>query len=83
MRIKYFASLRERVGRPEEEIDLPPGVTDVGGLLAWLAARDERLAEALATRGAVRVAVDQEHAEDDAPIGQAREFAFFPPMTGG
>ena len=28
-------------------------------------------------------AIDQAHAEHDAPIGTAREIALFPPMTGG
>jgi molybdopterin synthase sulfur carrier subunit len=31
----------------------------------------------------IRVAIDQEHVEHDAPIAGAREIALFPPMTGG
>ena len=38
---------------------------------------------ALSDLSAVRVAVDQELADLDAPLAGAREVAFFPPMTGG
>ncbi len=37
----------------------------------------------LVARGYLRVAVDQELTEFDAALNDAREVAFFPPMTGG
>ena len=43
----------------------------------------DRHAAALSDLGAVRVAVDQALTDLDAPLGNAREVAFFPPMTGG
>ena len=46
-------------------------------------AREERYAAAFADLSALRVAVDQELSDFDAPIAGAREVAFFPPMTGG
>jgi molybdopterin synthase sulfur carrier subunit len=31
----------------------------------------------------IRAAIDRSHVRPDAAIGNAREIAFFPPMTGG
>jgi molybdopterin synthase sulfur carrier subunit len=55
----------------------------VAALVEELRAREERYALAFADLSAIRVAVDQELAELDAPLAGAREVAFFPPMTGG
>jgi len=82
-RLRYFAWLRERIGVADEEIAIPDGVETVAGLIAHLAARDDGYAAAFAEPAIVRAAIDHEHVEQDAPIGSAREIAFFPPMTGG
>ncbi len=79
----YFAWVRERVGRAEEELDPPRSVTTVGDLVAWLSERGESYARAFDKPAAVRVALDRVHARSDAPIAGAKEVAFFPPMTGG
>ena len=79
----YFAWVRERVGRAEEELDPPPTVATVGDLVAWLSQRGEDYARAFDKPAAVRVALDRVHARSDAPIAGANEVAFFPPMTGG
>ncbi len=81
--IRYFALLREKVGLAEEEIALPPGVFTVQDLITLLRSRDERHARAFAEPRTVRVALDQVHAKIEARIGNAREVAFFPPVTGG
>jgi sulfur-carrier protein len=83
MKAVYFAWVRERVGKSEEEIDPPAGVKTVADLVAWLSARDEAYAHAFEKPLAVRAALDRVHAKPDAPLGSAREIAFFPPMTGG
>ena len=83
MKILYFASIREQAGIAEEEVTPPKDVTDVGRLIAWLRRRGGGPAAALADLALIRVAVDQEHAGLDAPIGGAAEVAFFPPVTGG
>lgn len=82
VRIRYFAWVKERVGRAEETLDLPAGVETVGELAAWLAARGGGYAAAFPA-GVVRAALDQVHAPAATPIGAAREIAFFPPVTGG
>jgi molybdopterin synthase sulfur carrier subunit len=81
--ILYFAWVREKVGTGEEQVELPPDVTTVRGLTAWLAGRSEEHRTALADLARIRVAVDQAFANPDAPIAGAREVAFFPPVTGG
>jgi sulfur-carrier protein len=83
VKILYFAWLRERVGRAEEEIEPPADVATVGELIGWLAARGEDYAHAFANPRVVRAAIDRTHVKADTAIAGAREIAFFPPMTGG
>ena len=83
MKLKYFAWVRERIGKPEETIEPPPGVETVEQLIAWLAARGETYAHAFETPRVIRAAIDHTHVKQDAAIAGAREIAFFPPMTGG
>jgi molybdopterin synthase sulfur carrier subunit len=82
-KILYFARLRQIVGRAEEEVEIPPNVKTVSGLIEYLKGRDEGAAHAFADLRIVRAAVDQSHVQLDAPIAGAREIAFFPPVTGG
>lgn len=79
--VLYFAWLRERVGTPKERIETTAAT--VRDLVAELAAKDDWHAAAFSDMAAVRVAVDQELTDLDAPLTGAREVAFFPPMTGG
>ncbi|MBV8699940.1 MAG: molybdopterin converting factor subunit 1 [Bradyrhizobium sp.] len=83
MKIKYFAWVRERVGKSEEMLDPPPDVRTVGELMAWLSRCGESYAHAFETPKVVRAAIDHVHVKPDTPIAGAREIAFFPPMTGG
>ena len=83
MKIRYFAWVRERIGKPEEEIELPPGIATVGELMAWLSRRGEEYAEAFGNPRVIRAAIDRTHVKPDAAIAGAGEVAFFPPMTGG
>lgn len=83
MKIKYFAWVREQIGIAEEEISPPGNIVTVGDLLDWLKARGDGYGEALRYSEAIRVAVDQEHAQPADRIEGASEIALFPPMTGG
>jgi molybdopterin synthase sulfur carrier subunit len=83
VRLKYFAWVRERVGKPEEDVDVPPQVKTVGELVAWLSSRGEEYAHAFDNPKVIRAAIDHTHVKPSASIAQAREIAFFPPMTGG
>jgi sulfur-carrier protein len=83
IRLLYFAWLRERIGRGEEEVALPPEATTVGGLVAWLRARGPGYEAAFGTTAPVRCAVNQDFSTLDAPVRPGDEIAFFPPVTGG
>jgi molybdopterin synthase sulfur carrier subunit len=83
MKVKYFAWVRERVGKSEETVELPADVRTVDDLIAWLARRNEAYAYAFERPRVIRAAIDHAHVKSDAIIAGAREIAFFPPMTGG
>ncbi|QLF70018.1 molybdopterin converting factor subunit 1 [Peteryoungia desertarenae] len=83
VKLVYFAWVRERIGKGEEELNLPASVQTAGDLIAYLATLGEQYAAALQYPKAIRVAINQEHVEHDEPIAGAREIGLFPPMTGG
>lgn len=81
MRVMYFAWVRERIGRPFDDVDT--NAQTVLELVNELKQREERYAAAFADIRALRVALDQQLATFDAPLKGVHEVAFFPPMTGG
>ena len=81
IKVLYFASLREQVGTPGEDLDASP--TTVAGLRTLLMARGGAWRSALAQGKALRVAVNQEMAQPTTPVKPGDEIAFFPPVTGG
>jgi len=83
MKVKYFAWVRERIGKSEETIEPPANVRTVDDLIAWLSKRGETYAYAFETPKVIRAAIDHAHVKPDAAIAGASEIAFFPPMTGG
>ena len=83
MKVKYFAWVRERIGKAEETIEPPAEVRTVDDLIAWLSNRGEAYAHAFERPKVIRAAIDHAHVRPDAVITGAREIAFFPPMTGG
>jgi len=83
MKLVYFAWVRERIGKPEEEVDPPQSVATVSDLLRWLKTRGEEYENALQYPDVIRVAIDREHVDHREKVAGAREIALFPPMTGG
>ena len=83
MRFKYFAWVRERVGKTEEEVDLPDGIATIADLVRWIKSRGEEYEYAFENEAVIRAAIDHVHVKPDAALGNAKEIAFFPPMTGG
>lgn len=81
MDVLYFAWVRERIGVPKEKVET--GAATVVALVEELKAREARYEVAFADLSALRVALDQELSDFDAPLAGVREVAFFPPMTGG
>ena len=83
IQIFYFAWLKDRLGRGEEQVSLPDEVVDVGGLRHWMRTRGQLYHTVFAEGGRVRAAVNQDFAADDAAVAAGDEVAFFPPVTGG
>lgn len=79
--VKYFASVRERLGKSSEAIET--GAATLAALRDELIARGDAYGEALARGKAVRMAQDQVLADEAAPLRDGAEIAFFPPVTGG
>lgn len=82
IQVRYFASLREALGRSSESVDPPPSVTTVAALRDHLAARGEPW-NTLGTARNLRAAVNQDMVGMEAPVAAGDEVAFFPPVTGG
>lgn len=83
VKLVYFAWVRERIGKSQEELSLPDHIKKIADLMAYLKTIDEGYAAAFQEPHIIRVALDKEHKEHHASIGAAKEIAFFPPMTGG
>ena len=83
VKVLYFAALREQLGTPGEEIELPSGVGTVAALRVHLRGRGGAWQAALADGRLVRTAVNQDMAQPSAAIKAGDEVAFFPPVTGG
>jgi molybdopterin synthase sulfur carrier subunit len=83
IKVLYFASVREKLGKDAEEIELPAGVATIASLRSHLRARGGAWAEALAESRLLRTAVNQDMAQPAAAIKPGDEVAFFPPVTGG
>lgn len=79
--VMYFAWVRERIGVPREQVETT--ALTVADLVAELKLREPRYEAAFADVAALRVALDQQLSDFDAPLSGVREVAFFPPMTGG
>jgi len=83
MKVLYFAWVRQKIGKSEEEIALPKQVGTVSELLELLRDRGGGYSEAFSELSRIRAAVNQEHVRFDAKVGNDDEVAFFPPVTGG
>jgi len=73
--VKYFASLRESIGRSHDDVPFTNKTTveDIWMLATQNMQRPERLL----------VAVNQEYTDFNYEVYDEDEVAFFPPVTGG
>ena len=83
MKILYFAWLRERLDRGEEEVTPPADVRTIADLIGWLRRRDEAADLAMQRPEIIKAAIDARIVTHDTPIAGAKVVALFPPMTGG
>jgi len=72
--VRFFASVRERVGKTQEIID-SAGINNVADV--WMQSART------AMPGNLLAAVNMEYARPDEPVRDGDEVAFFPPVTGG
>lgn len=82
-KLLYFAWVREKTGLGEEIVQVPNDVRTVSDLIGWLKTRGPEYEAAFEKSEVIRAAIDQTHVNHNAPIAEAREIAFFPPVTGG
>ncbi len=75
IKVRYFASLKDYVGRGEDELSTS----------ASMSARDawQRLNPNLTMPDNVLVAVNMDYMNLDTEVCDGDELAFFPPVTGG
>jgi len=83
VRVLYFASVREKLGKDLEEIELPAGVSTVAALRSHLRARGGLYENAFSEKSLLRAAVNQDMVQPSAAVKAGDEIAFFPPVTGG
>jgi len=74
IKVKYFASLAQQLGRREQQLELNSGATVLD---AWRAANDSEIPEN------VLQAVNHEYVHSTRSLSDGDEVAFFPPVTGG
>jgi molybdopterin synthase catalytic subunit len=79
IRLRYFAIIRETLGRGEELREVPAGTT-AGALFDRLAADQPRL---VAMKSATLLMVNQEYVSPDHELRDGDELALIPPVSGG
>jgi molybdopterin synthase sulfur carrier subunit len=75
IRVRYFASLREKMGRVEENLPAE-GMSTIADV--WKA-----VSGGLPLPDRILCAVNMDYATLDATVRDGDEVAFFPPVTGG
>lgn len=81
--ILYFAWVREAIGLDGESMAHPGAQVRIEDVLSQLSQRGGGYAEAFADRTRLRAALDQRFVPLDTLLGESRELALFPPVTGG
>ena len=79
MSVRFFAGIREAVGRGELQLDLPPGATPED---VWSRLAGEHPALA-GRRPSLSAAVNRRYATFDAALQEGDEVVFVPPVSGG
>ena len=73
--VKFFASLREQVGKSDDQLSFQQGMTAED---AWLQATDNAI---MPTN--TLCAINMEYVDKLQIVADGDEIAFFPPVTGG
>jgi len=78
VKVRYFASIRDRLGMDQEEVETPTGTT-LSALYEELKATHKDLHE----WNRVLLAVNGEYMDPDQILGEGDVVAVFPPVSGG
>ncbi len=74
--------MRERVGKPEEDVEVPAGIATVGELMTWLASRGEEYAHAFENPKVIRAAIDRAHVKPQSRDRRGAGNRLFPADDG-
>ena len=80
IRVRYFASLREQLGKTEELLVINQ-LQCVGDV--WSQVTQHISIEKMPPSNQVLAALNMDYAQLETPIKDGDEIAFFPPVTGG
>lgn len=75
VQVKFFASLRDEIGRDNVEVEHSAGMTVVD---IWQAVAGKQ-----PLHGRILAAVNMQYAKPETTVNDGDEVAFFPPVTGG
>jgi len=81
--IHYFASVREALGKANEQLEFPDDIVNVEGLMKYLGASNPAFQSLIESENKILVAVNQIVVDRNYMLSKNDEVAFFPPMTGG
>ena len=76
VKVRFFASMRDRMGRAEDQVTLSGDSITVAEL--W-----QQMAGGQAMPDSLLIAVNMEYTDGSHRVKNGDEVAFFPPVTGG
>lgn len=79
--LTFFGKLSDLTGQMMETVSLPSDVTSTDTLCAWL--EETRGLKGVLTDPSIRIALNDEILHAPAPLTDADDVAFLPPVGGG
>jgi molybdopterin synthase sulfur carrier subunit len=83
IRVKYFASLRERMSRGEDLVEVSGDQLTLADVLARLTLPDGQTLQQLSLAETMMLSVNHEMVDIDHVVKDGDEIGIFPPVTGG
>ena len=83
IRVKYFASLRERMSRSEDQLQVSDDQLTVSDVLAQLTLAEGQTLQQLSLAETMMLSVNHEMVDMDHVVKDGDEIGVFPPVTGG
>ena len=83
IRVRYFASLRERMSRGEDQLEVFVDQQTVADVLAQLTLPDGQTIQELSMAETMMLSVNHEMVDRDHGVKDGDEIGIFPPVTGG